>query len=94
MPNRNNVSTSQKAKAEALIPFAVAEGLKILTEHCESYRAEIKPKIDEELAKLAELEGRHIKTIQQLDRRASKKRVGTRVDQTFSNFAEWVKRHS
>lgn len=92
MPNRNNVSTSQKAKAEALIPFAVAEGLKILTEHCESYRAEIKPKIDEELAKLAELEGRHIKTIQQLDLFGRLKSEKEReVDQIFSNFAEWVK---
>ena len=92
MPNRNNIPAAIASAAQSLVPTAVAQARIIMSEHCAEYRARIDPKLNEELDKLIELQGRHKETIEQLslfERQKSEKE--REVDRIFEEFTDWVK---
>lgn len=92
MPNRNNIPADVVSAAQSLVPSAVAQARVIMSEHCAGYRANIDPKLNEEIDKLIGLQARHKETIEQLslfERQKSEKE--REVDRIFEEFTDWVK---
>jgi superfamily II DNA or RNA helicase len=92
LPNQNLVSEKQIADATALLPDAISDAEKVLECHYQAYNDNISPKINAELDKLSELEGRHksyqMSLFEDERRKSEKERM---VEAIFNNFADWVK---
>lgn len=92
IPNRNNVPPQAKEQAEALLECAVREGKKVLDRYCDAYRQKINPQINEELNKLAELEGKHKEyQVSLFESERKKSEQERKVEEDFSKFADWVR---
>lgn len=92
VPNHNNTKAQDKNRAESLLQSAVDEAKKVLDRHCANYRQEIAPQIDDEIDKLAELEGRHKDyQLSLFESERKKSEQERKVEQIFNQFAEWVK---
>jgi ERCC4-related helicase len=92
LPNQNIVTEKQIADATALLPKTIADAEKVLERHYKKYNDEVRPKIDAEIDKLSELEGRHkvyqMSLFEDERRKSEKERM---VETIFNNFADWVK---
>lgn len=91
-PNRNQVTVQCKNETETLLQSVVDEAQKVLERHCENYRKKIEPQIDEEVDKLIELEAKHKDyQLSLFESERKKSEQERKVEQTFSEFTEWVK---
>lgn len=91
IPNRNVSSKVNKQAAEALLPSVVSHAKQVLNRYSRDYRNRINPKIDEEIDKLAELEGRHKDyQLSFLEGERTKNIKIREVERIFKEFADWV----
>lgn len=89
MPNRNALTDGEAA--EALLPQAVEHAKTIMSRHSENYLKKIDPLINEELDKLAELQGRHKEYQLSLFEDERKKTAKEReIEKIFNGFENWV----
>lgn len=91
IPNRKVLSKVSKQAAEALLPSVVSHAKQVLNRCSWDYRNRINPKIDEEIDKLAELEGRHKDyQLSFLEGERTKNIKIREVERIFKEFADWV----
>jgi SNF2 family DNA or RNA helicase len=92
LPNQNLVTEEYLTDASALLHTVVTDAEKVLARHYKQYNDGMAPKINDELDKLAELEGRHksyqMSLFEDERRKSEKERM---VEAVFNNFADWVK---
>jgi len=92
IPNQNLVTEEKATDATALLRTVVTDAEKVLARHYKQYNDEMAPKINDELNKLAELEGRHksyqMSLFEDERRKSEKERM---VEAIFNNFADWVR---
>lgn len=93
MPNRHLITETGRQTAEALLPDVVEQARQVMRRYSQEYRDRINPQIDEELAKLAELEYRHkayqLSLFEADDSRKSAE--ARKVEQLFQEFYQWVR---
>ena len=64
----------------------------MLDRYCDAYRHKINPQINEELTKLAELEGKHKEyQVSLFESERKKSEQERKVEEDFSKFADWVR---
>jgi hypothetical protein len=92
LPNQKLISTEQKDAATSLLQTAVTDAKGVLARHFKEYIDAINPKIDAEVDKLTELEGRHkdyqLSLFEDERRKSEKERM---VEKLFKDFVSWVK---
>jgi SNF2 family DNA or RNA helicase len=94
IPNRNQIPADRKEEAQSLLDEAVARAKKVLLRYIDRYRKEMEPKINEELDKLTDLEGRHKDAIYQLSLFESERKKSEKermIDDLFNKLENWVK---
>jgi hypothetical protein len=92
LPNQNLITEEELTDATALLRTVVTDAEKVLARHYKQYNDEMAPKINDELDKLAELEGRHksyqMSLFEDERRKSEKERM---VEAIFNNFTDWVR---
>lgn len=91
IPNSGSLSDEDINRAQALLPNVIEQAKKYLNGYYEDYQSRINPLLDEEIDKLAELEGRHKDYQLSLFESERKKSEQERmVDELFDKFTTWV----
>ena len=92
IPNTNCITETALAKASALREDVVKQARKVLEEHYRQYLAQMTPKLDEEIDKLASLQEQHKEyQLSRLESERKKSEAERRVDELFDRFADWVR---
>lgn len=93
IPNLNAIRIEQVKTAEALLPEAVKQANKVMGEKYKAYRQEVDPQINQELEKLADLQDRHRRHLQEKLAAQHRRREQAlrRVDKIFEDFVSWVR---
>lgn len=93
IPNLNAVSKEQISNGEALLPSAIQQAYKVMDNQYKEYRKRVAPLINQELNKLAELQDRHYRYIEDRLSDAHRRREQEirRVDAIFDQFVDWVR---
>ncbi len=95
LPNQQRLSEEQIAAGQNLLQEVVDEASKVMQEKCSEYKSEVEPYIDEELARLLELENRHKDAqlsifdlgIKGMERKKSEKE--REIEKIFADFSDW-----
>ena len=92
IPNTNCITETTLAKASALREDVVKQARKVMEEHYRQYLAQMTPKLDEEIDKLASLQEQHKEyQLSRLESERKKSEAERRVDELFDRFADWVR---
>ena len=92
IPNTNCITETAITKASALREDVVKQAKKVMDEHYRQYQAQMTPKLDEEIEKLASLQEQHKEyQLSLFESERKKSEAERRVDELFDCFADWVK---
>ena len=92
IPNTNCITETALTKASALREDVVKQARKVMDEHYRQYQAQMTPKLDEEIEKLASLQEQHKEyQLSLFESERKKSEAERRVDELFDRFADWVK---
>ncbi len=92
IPNTNCITETDLTKASALREDVVKQARKVMDEHYRQYQAQMTPKLDEEIEKLASLQEQHKEyQLSLFESERKKSEAERRVDELFDRFADWVK---
>ena len=92
IPNTNCITETAITKASALREDVVKQAKKVMDEHYRQYQAQMTPKLDEEIEKLASLQEQHKEyQLSLFESERKKSEAERRVDELFDRFADWVK---
>lgn len=97
MPNQMKISEVQISNGESLLEDVVKYSYVVMDQKCKEYKATVDPYIDEEVARLIELESRHKRAqlslfdlgIAGMERQKSEKE--REIERIFNEFADWEK---
>ena len=96
MPNtidRDNHYSQEKEACQALLPDAVEQAKKYLSDFYKKYQEKTQPQIDDEISKLADLENKHRDYQISLFQNRSERKLNEnlrKVDELFTSFYHWV----
>ena len=92
IPNTNCITETAITKASALREDVVKQAKKVMDEHYRQYQAQMTPKLDEEIEKLASLQEQHKEyQLSLFESERKKSEAERRIDELFDRFADWVK---
>jgi SNF2 family DNA or RNA helicase len=92
IPNTDCITETALTKASALREDVVKQAKKVMDEHYRQYQAQMTPKLDEEIEKLASLQEQHKEyQLSLFESERKKSEAERRVDELFDRFADWVK---
>ena len=92
IPNTNCITNDMLSAASALRADVVKQARLYMDKHYQRYQDEINPKLNEELDKLAALQGQHKEyQLSLFESERKKSEAERRVDELFDRFADWVK---
>lgn len=92
IPNANCLAKTVLDKASALREDVVKQARKVMDEHYRRYQAQMAPKLNEEIEKLAALQEQHKEyQLSRLESERKKSEAERRVDELFDRFSDWVK---
>ena len=92
IPNTNCITETALTKASALREDVVKQARKVMDEHYRQYQAQMTPKLDEEIEKLASLQEQHKEyQLSLFESERKKSEAERRIDELFDRFADWVK---
>ncbi len=92
IPNANCLAKTVLDKASALREDVVKQARNVMDEHYRRYQAQMAPKLNEEIEKLAALQEQHKEyQLSRLESERKKSEAERRVDELFDRFSDWVK---
>lgn len=90
LTNAQRIQDENIRKATALLPDVIKQAQFYMEKHAEEYEAVMNPKLNQELAKLDELEKRYGEEISLFQEGRLKSKKQREIDELFDSFVDWV----